>query len=93
MTREFLRTMLTPAVLAAQQHYYGKTYKEPQPASAPDTLGPDEIEFAQLRDSFYLASVTEDGWPYMQHRGGPRASCAQCRRGNWCSPTMAATGN
>ncbi len=72
MTREFLRTMLTPAVLAAQQHYYGKTYKASQPAPAPDELGSDEIEFVQQRDSFYLASVTEDGWPYMQHRGGPR---------------------
>lgn len=24
------------------------------------------------RDSIYLASVTADGWPYMQHRGGPK---------------------
>ena len=34
-------------------------------------LGPDETEFIAQRDSFYLATVTPDGWPYVQHRGGP----------------------
>jgi uncharacterized protein len=37
---------------------------------APEALGPDEIEFLTERDSFYLASVGEGGWPYVQHRGG-----------------------
>lgn len=31
-----------------------------------------ETQFIQARDSFYLASVSPDGWPYIQHRGGPR---------------------
>src|SRR5277367_3063510 len=30
-----------------------------------------EIEFITARDSFYMASVSETGWPYVQHRGGP----------------------
>ncbi len=30
-----------------------------------------EAEFIAARDSFYMASVTETGWPYVQHRGGP----------------------
>ena len=30
-----------------------------------------EIDFIGARDSFYLASVSEHGWPYVQHRGGP----------------------
>jgi len=30
-----------------------------------------EVEFTQERDSFYMASVSETGWPYVQHRGGP----------------------
>ncbi|WP_371076634.1 MULTISPECIES: pyridoxamine 5'-phosphate oxidase family protein [unclassified Sinorhizobium] len=25
----------------------------------------------QSRDSFYMATVSETGWPYVQHRGGP----------------------
>ena len=31
-----------------------------------------EAEFIAERDSFYLGSVTADGWPYIQHRGGPK---------------------
>ncbi len=36
-----------------------------------DTLGPAEQAFIENRDSFYMASVSETGWPYVQHRGGP----------------------
>ncbi|MFO0745952.1 MAG: pyridoxamine 5'-phosphate oxidase family protein [Myxococcota bacterium] len=41
-------------------------------SDAGDRLGPDERAFLAERDSFYLASVGETGWPYVQHRGGPR---------------------
>lgn len=34
-------------------------------------LGPQETAFISARDSFYMASVSETGWPYVQHRGGP----------------------
>jgi len=37
-----------------------------------DALTEDEAGFIQSRDSFYLATVTETGWPYIQHRGGKR---------------------
>lgn len=30
-----------------------------------------EAAFIAARDSFYMASVSETGWPYVQHRGGP----------------------
>src|SRR6185437_5415795 len=36
-----------------------------------DALGPQEQAFIAARDSFYMASVSETGWPYVQHRGGP----------------------
>src|SRR5215217_8083822 len=35
-------------------------------------LGQAEAEFLAARDSFYMATVSETGWPYVQHRGGPR---------------------
>jgi len=35
-------------------------------------LGPEEISFIEARDTFFLASVSETGWPYVQHRGGPK---------------------
>lgn len=34
-------------------------------------LGPSEAQFIAERDSFYMATVSETGWPYVQHRGGP----------------------
>ena len=34
-------------------------------------LGQQESDFIKSRDSFYMASVSETGWPYVQHRGGP----------------------
>ncbi len=34
-------------------------------------LGPREADFIATRDSFYMATVSETGWPYVQHRGGP----------------------
>ncbi len=38
---------------------------------APDLLTPKETGYIALRDSFYMVSVSADGWPYVQHRGGP----------------------
>ena len=34
-------------------------------------FGANEVEFISQRDSFYMATVNETGWPYVQHRGGP----------------------
>ena len=34
-------------------------------------LGELEVQFITARDSFYIATVSETGWPYVQHRGGP----------------------
>ena len=46
-------------------------YQRAESVPAPIGLSDDETDFLRHRDSFYLASVTEDGWPYVQHRGGP----------------------
>lgn len=34
-------------------------------------LGSLETEFIETRDSFFMATISENGWPYVQHRGGP----------------------
>ena len=70
MSSNFLNLTVTPAVAAAQKKYYGRAF-EPQFDSGGDELGDVEREFISARDSFYLATVTETGWPYVQHRGGP----------------------
>ena len=46
-------------------------YERMVAAPAPVGLGQAEADFLSRRDSFYVASVTDDGWPYVQHRGGP----------------------
>ncbi len=63
---------MTPAVQEAQRHYYGHAQTFRMAGTGDKTaLGPHEIEFIGLRDSFYIATVSETGWPYVQHRGGP----------------------
>jgi predicted pyridoxine 5'-phosphate oxidase superfamily flavin-nucleotide-binding protein len=61
---------LTPAVREAEARQYGRSFAPPR-ASGPDALGEAEVEFIGRRDSFYMATVSADGWPYIQHRGGP----------------------
>lgn len=74
MAHKFLDLAFTPQVLAAQQYYYGRAQVIP-PAPGDDVLGNEEKAFIESRDSFYLSSVSETGWPYMQHRGGPAGFC------------------
>jgi hypothetical protein len=62
----------TPEVRAIQERMGSRrSYARVPPTEAPDVLGPDERAFIAERDSFYMASVGEGGWPYLQHRGGP----------------------
>lgn len=70
MSARFREACFTPEVLAAQSKYYGRS-QTLHPRSEPDRLGPDELSFIARRDSFYVATVSSDGWPYLQHRGGP----------------------
>jgi uncharacterized protein len=71
MAENFPTQTYTPAVEAAQRKAYGYT-RPAFPSSSPDRLGAEESAFIAQRDSFYIASVNENGWPYLQHRGGPR---------------------
>lgn len=69
MARKFLEIATTPAVLAAQEQAYGRAMPVAGRRES-DRLGPHEVDFIAARDSFYMASITETGWPYVQHRGG-----------------------
>ncbi len=71
MALKFQELVSTPAVGEAQKHYYGKARRH-LPAPGNDQLTHDEVEFIGARDSFYLATINDNGWPYIQHRGGPR---------------------
>jgi predicted pyridoxine 5'-phosphate oxidase superfamily flavin-nucleotide-binding protein len=69
MAAYFQKLMQTDSVRQAQAHYFGKSQLPPAEV-APDPLTDDEAAFIRARDSFYMATVTETGWPYIQHRGG-----------------------
>ena len=70
MAMKYLDLMFTDSVRRAQKQYYGRAVNIPG-ASQRDPLGQDEAEFIMARDSFFLGSINETGWPYIQHRGGP----------------------
>jgi hypothetical protein len=72
--RHFLQLMFTPAVKAAQERLGSRAAQARMERGddAVDALGEDEAAFVSERDSFYLASTSASGWPYVQHRGGPR---------------------
>ena len=65
--------LFTDGVRAAQERYGSRAQNERRrTAGHPnDTLTGAESAFIQARDGFYLASVSESGWPYIQFRGGP----------------------
>ena len=73
MSHRFADIAFTGAVKAVQEHYRSRAQNERlQQTGAPhDTLGDAEAAFIAERDSFYMATVSESGWPYVQHRGGP----------------------
>ncbi|MCC7373435.1 MAG: pyridoxamine 5'-phosphate oxidase family protein [Verrucomicrobiales bacterium] len=69
MAGRYLEIHFTPKVLAAQQQYFGRSQSLP-PQPERDALTDEERAFIEARDSFYMATVSESGWPYVQHRGG-----------------------
>lgn len=65
--------MFTESVKRTQEHYgTRKNYERFENAAGEfDGLGDAEKDFIESRDGFYLATVNEDGQPYIQFRGGP----------------------
>src|SRR4030088_3526508 len=74
MAHGFGSLVFTPAIKALQGRYGSRRqYAKPAESGVSrDRLGPQESEFIAERDTFYMASVGETGWPYVQHRGGPK---------------------
>ncbi|MCB1886007.1 MAG: pyridoxamine 5'-phosphate oxidase family protein [Rhodocyclaceae bacterium] len=72
MGHRYARIAFTDAVRAVQAEMGSL---QPQDDDEGDDhhhrLGPIEAGFIAARDSLYMATVNADGWPYVQHRGGP----------------------
>jgi len=74
MAQNYIHTLFTDAARDMQEQAGSRAAyarMEDGADGSPDLLGKKEAMFFAARDSFYIASVTEDGWPYVQHRGGP----------------------
>ena len=77
MSHAFATIAFTPAVKAAQARDgsragYARAFERNEGERTHDALGPDEAAFIAEQRSFVMATVSETGWPYVQHRGGPK---------------------
>ena len=74
MARTFGSLAFTPAVKELQQQYGSRQQYERMVTHGPERsrLTVTETTFLEQRDSFYWATIGSNGWPYIQHRGGPK---------------------
>ena len=74
MPNRYAEIAFTPSVKAAQTAEGSRAMMaavEAAASGAAPLIGEDERLLITTRDSFYQASVSETGWPYVQHKGGP----------------------
>ncbi len=73
MGHQFSKIAFTPTIRALQEADGSRASYARNELGEPhhDRLGEREAAFIAMRDSFYMATVTETDWPYIQHRGGP----------------------
>jgi predicted pyridoxine 5'-phosphate oxidase superfamily flavin-nucleotide-binding protein len=72
MPRQFGTIAFTPAVKAMQEKMGSRENYERFVAKGADnnTINPDLEQFIASMDGFYLGTVTSNGYPYIQFRGG-----------------------
>lgn len=73
MSRAFHEIAFTAAVqrMQLQDGSRGSYARAVAGKPAEARIGPREAEYIAEQRSLYLATVSETGWPYVQHRGGP----------------------
>jgi ferredoxin-NADP reductase/predicted pyridoxine 5'-phosphate oxidase superfamily flavin-nucleotide-binding protein len=73
MGRAYSDITFTPAVREIQARMGSRAMYAgfDQDSNRHDRLSRREIAFVKEADHFFQATVSETGWPYVQHRGGP----------------------
>lgn len=73
MNQNFTQFAFTPSVKDAQEHYGSRENYE-RMESGPDRflLTEKEKSYIPTLDFFFMSTVGENGWPYVQYRGGPK---------------------
>lgn len=73
MAKNFASVAFTKEVKALQEKHGSRlSYERMEKRTVADGLTESEVDFISVRDSFYMASIGENGFPYIQHRGGPK---------------------
>lgn len=73
MAKNFASLAFTDTIKAMQEKYGSRSgYARIEKEVYQDGLTENEIQFIGQRDSFYIASIGEQQYPYIQHRGGPK---------------------
>ena len=74
MTDNFTELAFTNSVKAQQEKYGTRTAyaRMEQGGQFRNQINWQEHRFIEARDGFYMSSVGENGWPYIQFRGGPK---------------------
>jgi predicted pyridoxine 5'-phosphate oxidase superfamily flavin-nucleotide-binding protein len=73
MARNYPSLAFTAAVKEMQERLGSRAvYARIERGTLTDGLTESEIDFISQRDSFYMATISENGYPYIQHRGGPK---------------------
>ena len=70
----FESVVFTPVVKLLHERYGGRQLYErmKEPGASHHHLSAFEVEFMAERVSFCWATIGATGWPYVQHRGGPK---------------------
>jgi predicted pyridoxine 5'-phosphate oxidase superfamily flavin-nucleotide-binding protein len=73
MGHRFAEIAFTDKVKELQEAYRSRGSYARMEGGEPtnNVMSAAEADFIAARDSFYMATVSETGWPYVQHRGGP----------------------
>jgi predicted pyridoxine 5'-phosphate oxidase superfamily flavin-nucleotide-binding protein len=73
MDQNFTKFAFTESVKQVQAKYGSrKSYARLEGSGDRYVLTDREIPFIESRDSFFMATVGENGWPYVQFKGGPK---------------------
>lgn len=94
MPGDFLDIAITPDVMDVQ-HEMGSDglWQSPYRQRRGERFGASEEEMIATRDSVYLATLSQTGWPYIQHRGGPPGFSICWMTPRWRWRILAVTGS
>lgn len=68
----YAKTAFSEAVRKLQEKYGSRTNYARMEQIDRSGLDFNEIQFISERDGFYMSSIGESGFPYIQYRGGPK---------------------